>query len=158
MEENIGVEMPTLLRRIYREVSQGNAPGGVEYYLPLFFDDTATLFDYLPERVLFVQADLNGEAEAFLEQVHRRQQQRAFDVERPPLPPERLYLSPAEFAERGKTYARVMLSRTDIEPTRRKRVSNFATKAPPPLVFQAKAQRPAGADCGYSQWQCFRRQ
>ncbi|HAO32849.1 MAG TPA: hypothetical protein DCQ84_07855, partial [Candidatus Competibacteraceae bacterium] len=32
----------------YREVSAGNAPGGIEYYLPLFFEQTATLFDYLP--------------------------------------------------------------------------------------------------------------
>ena len=35
---------------IYREVSEGRTPGGLEYYLPLFFEQTATLFDYLPER------------------------------------------------------------------------------------------------------------
>ncbi len=35
--------------RIYKEVSKGNAPAGIEYYLPLFFDKTATLFDYLPK-------------------------------------------------------------------------------------------------------------
>ncbi len=34
--------------RIYKEISRGNAPAGIEYYLPLFFDKTATLFDYLP--------------------------------------------------------------------------------------------------------------
>ena len=39
---------------IYREVSQANLPPGIEYYLPLFFEDTATLFDYLPENTLFV--------------------------------------------------------------------------------------------------------
>ena len=37
---------------IYQEVSSGNAPGGLEYYLPLFFDQTATLFDYLPAQFL----------------------------------------------------------------------------------------------------------
>jgi transcription-repair coupling factor (superfamily II helicase) len=34
--------------RVYREVSDGIAHGGIEYYLPLFFDSTATLLDYLP--------------------------------------------------------------------------------------------------------------
>src|SRR5574340_539048 len=34
--------------RIYKDVSKGIAPAGIEYYLPLFFDKTATLFDYLP--------------------------------------------------------------------------------------------------------------
>ncbi|HYQ90743.1 MAG TPA: transcription-repair coupling factor, partial [Candidatus Competibacteraceae bacterium] len=47
---------------LYREVSDGLAPGGIEYYLPLFFDTTATLFDYLPADTLVVA--LEGVEEA----------------------------------------------------------------------------------------------
>ena len=36
--------------RVYREVSDGIAHGGIEYYLSLFFDDTACFLDYLPQR------------------------------------------------------------------------------------------------------------
>ena len=33
---------------LYKDVSNGMMPGGIEYYLPLFFDATATFADYLP--------------------------------------------------------------------------------------------------------------
>src|ERR1700730_13042757 len=39
---------------IYRGVSEGIAPAGVEFYLPLFFEGTATLFDYLPPNAVIV--------------------------------------------------------------------------------------------------------
>src|SRR5262249_1657244 len=35
--------------RIYSEVSKGLMPGGIEAWLPLFFDATGSLFDYLPD-------------------------------------------------------------------------------------------------------------
>ncbi len=35
-------------KRLYRDVSNGVPAAGVEYYLPLFFESVATLFDYLP--------------------------------------------------------------------------------------------------------------
>ena len=41
---------------VYREVSEGRTPGGLEYYLPLFFEATATLFDYLPDSVLALES------------------------------------------------------------------------------------------------------
>ena len=45
---------------------------GIEYYLPLFFDDTATLFDYLPGSAIVVMhgADRGGDP-AFLERNQR---------------------------------------------------------------------------------------
>ncbi len=58
---------------IYREVSEGNAPGGIEYYLPLFYEKTSSLFDYLPVNTLAVQWEGSGDAaEAFLGQVADR--------------------------------------------------------------------------------------
>ncbi len=46
--------------RIYKDVSKGIAPAGIEYYLPLFFDKTATLFDYLPKQCHAVPAPRRG--------------------------------------------------------------------------------------------------
>ncbi|MEJ2327487.1 MAG: transcription-repair coupling factor, partial [Chromatiaceae bacterium] len=69
---------------IYREVSEGRVPGGLEYYLPLFFDETATLFDYLPEKARLVEAAGAREAAAgFLAEVATRYEQRRHDIERP---------------------------------------------------------------------------
>src|SRR5260221_11786917 len=46
---------------IYRDVSSGIAPGGIEYFLPLFFDRTSHLFEYLPpDSVLVVMIDASS--------------------------------------------------------------------------------------------------
>ncbi|MEN8720258.1 MAG: transcription-repair coupling factor [Oceanococcaceae bacterium] len=80
--------------RIYDDVSKGIAPGGIEAWLPLFFDATATLFDYLPEAVHILDA---AGAEAFdhdWNDICERFDQRCHDIERPLLQPGELYLSP----------------------------------------------------------------
>ncbi len=78
---------------VYREVSRGNAPAGLEYYLPLFFEQTATLFDYLPGNTRQFVLDGSIEAaNAFEQQVAERYELRRHDPERPLLPPTELYL------------------------------------------------------------------
>jgi transcription-repair coupling factor (superfamily II helicase) len=133
---------------IYREVSEGRTPGGLEYYLPLFFDTTATLFDYLPERTLLIEAAGAREAAAdFLAAVARRYEQRRYDLERPLLPPERLYLRADELAGGLNGMAGVLFQSPEV-PERRKGFSdvcNFATQTLPPLAVQPRAARPAGA-------------
>jgi transcription-repair coupling factor (superfamily II helicase) len=58
---------------IYREVSEGRTPGGLEYYLPLFFEETATLFDYLPGTASVIEVnDCRAAAEGFLASVADR--------------------------------------------------------------------------------------
>jgi transcription-repair coupling factor (superfamily II helicase) len=79
---------------IYRDVSRGSAPAGIEYYLPLFFDNLDTLFDYLPHNVRVVQAgDVEIAAAEFLTQAAQRYEQRRHDRERPIHAPEELFLS-----------------------------------------------------------------
>ncbi len=133
---------------IYREVSEGIASGGIEYYLPLFFDHTATLFDYLPADTLLVQCDtVRDAAEAYRDQVEERYEQRRHNTERPLLPPATLNLSPDETEAAIGPYRRITVQRPEIEAgvsTARGRV-NFATKAPPAVVLQARATHPAGA-------------
>ena len=49
---------------VYRDVSDGIAPGGIEFYLPLFFDTLETLPDYLPEDTrILTAADLEAGAD-----------------------------------------------------------------------------------------------
>ncbi len=133
---------------IYREVSNGNTPGGLEYYIPLFFEQTSSLFDFLPDELLIIRMEQSQEqAVAFLNQVEERYEQRRYDPERPLLPPRELYLAVDEMSSRLNRLRVVLLQRAEIE-TRRRGVSsfhNFATHRPPPLGFRARATRPAGA-------------
>lgn len=94
-------DVDTRRSALYQDLKSGLAPAGVEYYLPLFFERTATLFDYLPDGSLPVVCAGAGEAaETFWAQTGERYEQRRHDVERPLLPPSALYLSPDLLRER----------------------------------------------------------
>ncbi|MGL4603792.1 MAG: CarD family transcriptional regulator, partial [Iodobacter sp.] len=81
--------------RIYKEIGSGGTPAGIEYYLPLFFEQTATLFDYLPkDAVLALHGELLQAAEQFWAETQDRYRNLSGDKERPILPPKVLYLSP----------------------------------------------------------------
>jgi transcription-repair coupling factor (superfamily II helicase) len=137
---------------IYREVSEGNAPGGIEYYLPLFFEHTSTLLDYLPAETLALQwEDTRASAEAFLAQVAERFEQRRHDLERPLLPPARLYLDADGMAGELRRLAGVQLQGPELESRRRGFAGfyNFASATLPPLGFQPRAAQPAAALKGF---------
>nr|WP_312660344.1 transcription-repair coupling factor [Stenotrophomonas geniculata] len=94
-------DVDTRRSSLYQDLKSGLAPAGVEYYLPLFFERTATLFDYLPDGSLPVVCAGAYEASvAFWAQTSERYEQRRHDVERPLLPPSALYLSPELLRER----------------------------------------------------------
>ena len=101
-------DVDTRRSALYQDLKSGLAPAGVEYYLPLFFDATSTLFDYLHADALPVLTDGFGEAaEAFWAQTRNRYDQRRHDIERPLLPPDELYLSPDSLRERLNQRQRV---------------------------------------------------
>lgn len=101
-------DVDTRRSALYQDLKSRLAPAGIEYYLPLFFDRTATLFDYLGSGVLPVLAPGVGEAaDAFWNQTGERYEQRRHDVERPLLPPEQLYLAPEQLRERLNDLPRV---------------------------------------------------
>ncbi|MFZ0791013.1 MAG: transcription-repair coupling factor, partial [Chromatiaceae bacterium] len=137
---------------IYREVSQGHSPGGLEYYLPLFFEQTATLFDYLPDGVLALESAVcRDAAAAFIAGVEGRYEQRRHDLERPLLPPARLYLGADELANRVNGLSGVLYQRPELEGRRKgyAEACNFATRLAPPLGIQARAAEPAQALQGF---------
>jgi len=79
--------------RVYKDVSNGVAPAGVEAYLPLFFDATATLFDYLPKETRVVRhGEVGAAAEAFWRDLKSRHELLRGDRDRPLLEPRELYV------------------------------------------------------------------
>jgi transcription-repair coupling factor (superfamily II helicase) len=99
---------------VYRFVSEGLAPAGIEAWLPLFFDGLATLFDYLPPASVVVDAaGLEAAAAAQWRDTEERYEQRRHDIERPLLPPAELFLPPAELASAAARFARVGLAAGD---------------------------------------------
>lgn len=96
---------------ILYQVSKGTMPGGVEYYLPLFFEKTATLFDYLHEDAIFTFTDnLPSASEKFWQNLHNRHEQYQFNLARPLLAPEQLYLSQQELQTALKAWPSAKIS------------------------------------------------
>jgi transcription-repair coupling factor (superfamily II helicase) len=94
--------------KLYKDVSNGLAPSGIEYYLPLFFDETATLFDYLPENTRFVShGALDPAGQAFWTDAQGRYRLLSGDKDRPLLPPTELFLPTDAFFSLAKGYARL---------------------------------------------------
>jgi len=114
---------------VYREISKGTAAAGIEYYLPLFFGETATLFDYLPQSTLFMVE--NGVADSiagFLRDTEERYRILRSDAERPILAPERLFLSAAELSGFLNGYPQIELAGYDEQA---------ASDGPVPIRFDA---------------------
>ena len=96
----------------YKDVSSGIAPAGIEYYLPLFFEATATLFDYLPSGVtLAMHHDVHAAALDFWRDANSRHKLLDGDRTRPILPPADLFLGAEEFF-----IAAAALPRIEIKP------------------------------------------
>lgn len=89
---------------VFLEVSQGRAPQGAEYYMPLFFDECESLFDYLPSDIPLVMVGNNFDsAKRFWGEVNNRYEEYGVDPRRPLVPPSRGFIAPEElYARVGK--------------------------------------------------------
>ncbi len=127
---------------LYQDLKAGVLPSGIEYFLPLFFDRTATLFDYLGEGVLtVVTPGVSNAADAFWTQTQNRYEQRRHDLERPLLPPEELYQSPDTLREQFNRVPRI-----EVWPPEHARLDEaqpLGDQPLPPLPVAAK-DAPAG--------------
>ncbi|HTI16448.1 MAG TPA: transcription-repair coupling factor [Trinickia sp.] len=95
---------------IYKDIGNGVPSAGIEYYLPLFFEETATLFHYLPDgaHLAFV-GDLDSAIRRFTADTKQRFAFLSRDRERPILEPQRLFLSDDDFYTLAKPFARLVL-------------------------------------------------
>lgn len=91
---------------IYEAISQGQTIGGIEYYLPLFFSNTVSFFDYLPKSAkISLIGKVNDSATVFWDEIKKRYEQRSYDITKPILSPEKCFLSPTELTTLSNQFA-----------------------------------------------------
>jgi transcription-repair coupling factor (superfamily II helicase) len=126
---------------LYLDVTKQIAPGGIEYYLPLFFEDTATLFDYLPSDCQLI---FNEKLENTLQQnwrdIEHRYEERRHDIRHPVLAPKEIFLNDNETFANFKNYGRIKQYNEEI-PEQKGRY-NFVTSTLPNIQVDHKLDRP----------------
>lgn len=139
---------------LYRDISRGIIPAGVEYYLPLFFPETATFFDYLPAQgACIIDANTADAARAFLREAEERFLERRHDRTRPILAPHELFLAEQELNGALERHSRVVLLPFKADEERHSQTPEtisdglvrFDTLVPPALPVDYKAQAPYAA-------------
>ena len=104
---------------VYKDISSGIASAGIEYYLPLFFEQTATLFDYLPQGAsLALVGDIDAAIKRFTLDTESRFRFLKADRDRPILRPDELFLSDEAFFTLAKPYGRLAIAKdNDGQPS-----------------------------------------
>jgi transcription-repair coupling factor (superfamily II helicase) len=126
--------------QVYLDVADGNASGGIEYYLPMFFDATDDLFAYLPaETTVVTVRDALNAAQPVWQGVLDRFDQLSHDIERPCLPPEELFLAPADLEARLAGLPLVEIQGFELPGDG----DNLATAVLPPLQMAHRTPEPA---------------
>lgn len=125
---------------VYRDVSQGLSPAGIEYYLPLFFDSLQTLFDYLPENTLVFCEDIETRLEEHWHEAEARYENLRHDIERPILPPRDLIMPTDELFSHLKSYPRI-----DYHQGETTKGQRFEYTTLPDLSVEDRAQQPLRA-------------
>jgi transcription-repair coupling factor (superfamily II helicase) len=99
---------------IYKDIGHGIAAAGIEYYLPLFFEESATLFQYLPTETTFALiGDIDAAIKRFWADTQSRYQFLKSDRERPLLAPQTLFLTDEDFFTLAKPYGRWVIQQSD---------------------------------------------
>ena len=122
---------------LYRDVSQGISPAGIEYYLPLFFETLSTLFDYLPEETLVFCDNIESKLREHWREAEDRYENLRYDIRRPILPPGDIILAPDELFTLLKDYPRI-----DFREQQDNRAINFDYLDLPDVTIKEKSQNP----------------
>ena len=122
---------------VYQTVSQGGAPAGIEYYLPLFFEEMATLFDYVSSDAVIINEPLADALESINSDAQARYESLRYDIERPILSPDELLLASTELYERMGEYPRI-----DIAVDSRARGADIPLGRLPNLSVDDQAEEP----------------
>ena len=121
---------------------QGTLPGGIEYYLPLFFEQTATLFDYLHENtLLLLNGDLVKACEFLWTDINHRYEQLRYNRERPLLTPSSLYLTVDEVFAQLKNWPRASIAEQSVENKSGR--FNFSAQKVGDIALRPQAKEPA---------------
>ncbi len=123
---------------LYRDISEGHIAPGIEYYLPLFFTQTASLFDYLPANATLITVDnLMPKMQEYWHEITTRYEQHRHNLKRPLLSPAQLFLDEKITTEKINSYARIA-----IDETVNKNNYTFATKDAPAFDIHQPISEP----------------
>ncbi|MGB7180633.1 MAG: transcription-repair coupling factor [Burkholderiaceae bacterium] len=96
---------------LYKDIANGIFGAGIEYYLPLFHEETADIFHYLPEGSTIVfHGDVSETIDDFLTDAKSRYSFLSHDAERPLLKPTEVFLTGEEFFGEVKRFGRINIS------------------------------------------------
>ena len=120
--------------RVYKDIGNGVATAGIEYYLPLFFEETATVFDYLAgnadsknEATVVLHGDLEPAFQRFWQDTKDRYRLVQGDPDRPALPPETLFLSAEQFYARANDFAQLAIKATPADASTEAAFAEFGS-------------------------------
>ena len=126
---------------IYNEVSNGNIPPGTEFYMPLFFESTSSLLDYLPDSALIIMDQgCEQAANIFQTEVIERFQSVGIDPERPALPPESLYQDYDKLNRRLLDWP--VIEHGSVPEHGEKACLRFATRRPDTFTVDIHSEQP----------------
>jgi transcription-repair coupling factor (superfamily II helicase) len=127
---------------VYVDISAGISSPGVEYYLPLFFDQTACLLDYLPADCrLLIDQEAPAQALLYFEQVEERFESRRYNIEWPLMPPTDLFLNNEQMMTSMAQFSCLYFSTFKHEQEGPAQV-NCQTQPIPQLTFQPNTDEP----------------
>lgn len=128
---------------IYHQVSNGIMPAGIEYYLPLFFEQTNTLCDYLSDNTLvIISGDIDKALAHYWTDIEYRYEDRRYDPTRPLLPPSQLFLNSEELYSALKPFDRINLKPEVNEDEVKTSQVQFDVHALPDLTIDHKLKQP----------------
>ncbi|WP_016956661.1 transcription-repair coupling factor [Catenovulum agarivorans] len=126
---------------IYYQVSKKIMPAGIEYYLPLFFEQTSSLFEHLPAQTTILFTDkIQAAATHFIDEVNKRYENRRFDKSRPLLEPKQLFLSVDQLFSGLKQFARIEFTSQNLDEKSGR--FNFLIEAIDDIAVDAKLAKP----------------
>lgn len=103
---------------LYESVIAGELPSGIEYYLPLFQDETSTLFDYLPnenDTLIVINGDVDSSLNKNWEQINKRYDELQKDKSKRLLPPNDLWVEIDEYSNKLEKYQILRMAEGFIE-------------------------------------------
>ncbi|WP_111977040.1 transcription-repair coupling factor [Algibacillus agarilyticus] len=135
-------EANTNKESIYYQVSKNIMPAGIEYYLPLFFEQCVTLFDYIPtDTHIAYSCQIMAKIEHFLDDVATRYENRRFDKNRPLLKPNQLFLSANTFFAKLKLFPRIEYNVDPVDDNKSGRF-NYHTNVINDIAIDAQSKTP----------------
>ena len=144
---------------LYRDISKGMSPAGVEYFLPLFFPNMAVIFDYLPASTVCVSdTGAKEAARRFEHEIAQRYAEMGHDIERPLLAPPEVFITADDLTSNLKQRPLVELLPSELESIESfspgtddtaEQIVTYATRAPADLPVDHKSETPYAALLDY---------